>query len=251
MSFKYINEIATPENINELLTFIDLAAGANQETTNVFDISDKLRDSTQMQECIVWMKQDPATAAAIAERYMGADFNLQELIKMPQGSLGWTYARVMNALGYDPHFYRLRETTSDTDYIINRIRKTHDLHHILTGFSFDDFGENGVISVTVVQTGYPGWMLIDILTLLLYFFSGKDDLGIDVEFVFDLISAGIKMGRRAKPLFPVKWEEGFERPLEEWRKELNIQPITNGRFSWYSNPKLREAVGLEVVTVPD
>ncbi|MDJ0772915.1 MAG: Coq4 family protein [Mastigocoleus sp. MO_167.B18] len=250
MSFKYINEIATPENINELLTFIDLAAGANQETTNVFDISDKLRDSTQMQECIVWMKQDPATAAAIAERYMGADFNLQELIKMPQGSLGWTYARVMNALGYDPHFYRLRETTSDTDYIINRIRKTHDLHHILTGFSFDDFGENGVISVTVVQTGYPGWMLIDILTLLLYFFSGKDDLGIDVEFVFDLISAGIKMGRRAKPLFPVKWEEGFERPLEEWRKELNIQPITNGRFSWYSNPKLREAVGLEV-TVPD
>ncbi|MDJ0697603.1 Coq4 family protein [Mastigocoleus sp. MO_188.B34] len=250
MSFKYINEIATPENINELLTFIDLAAGANQETTNVFDISDKLRDSTQMQECIVWMKQDPATAAAIAERYMGADFDLQELIKMPQGSLGWTYARVMNALGYDPHFYRLRETTSDTDYIINRIRKTHDLHHILTGFSFDDFGENGVISVTVVQTGYPGWMLIDILTLLLYFFSGKDDLGIDVEFVFDLISAGIKMGRRAKPLFPVKWEEGFERPLEEWRKELNIQPITNGRFSWYSNPKLREAVGLEV-TVPD
>ncbi|MEO0970756.1 MAG: Coq4 family protein [Cyanobacteria bacterium J06639_18] len=250
MSFKYINEIATPENINELLTFIDLAAGANQETTNVFDISDKLRDSTQMQECIVWMKQYPATAAAIAERYMGADFDLQKLIKMPQGSLGWTYARVMNALGYDPHFYRLRETTSDTDYIINRIRKTHDLHHIFTGFSFDDFGENGVISVTVVQTGYPGWMLIDILTLLLYFFSGKDDLGIDVEFVFDLISAGIKMGRRAKPLFPVKWEEGFERPLEEWRKELNIQPITNGRFSWYSNPKLREAVGLEV-TVPD
>ena len=66
MSFKYINEIATQENINELLTFIDLVAGAGVDTNNVFDISDKLRDSSQMEECLAFMKQDPATGAMVA-----------------------------------------------------------------------------------------------------------------------------------------------------------------------------------------
>ena len=245
MSFKYINEIATQENINDLLTFIDLVAGSPIDTNNVFDISDKLRDSTQMEECLAYMKQDQATSAMLAERYMGPDFDLEKLSKMPEGSLGWTYAKVMKAINYKPDFYRLRSVESDADYIINRVRKTHDLHHILTGFSFDDFGENGVISVTVAQLAYPGFMLIDIISLMFSFFAGKDELGIDIEYLFDLISAGIKMGRKAKPLFPVKWEEVFERPLEELREELNIQPVTSGKYSWYSNPKIREAINIK------
>ena len=245
MSFNYINEIATQENINELLTFIDLVAGAGVDTNNVFDISDKLRDSTQMEECLAYMKQDQATSAMLVERYMGGDFDLEKLSKMPEGSLGWTYAKVMTAINYKPDFYRLRSVESDADYVINRVRKTHDLHHIMTGFSFDDFGENGVISVTVAQLAYPGFMLIDIISLMLSFFAGKDELGIDIEYLFDLISAGIKMGRKAKPLFPVKWEEVFERPLEELREELNIQPVTSGKYSWYSNPKIREAINIK------
>ena len=38
MGFKYINELATPENVQELLTFIDLAAGAGVDVNAVFDI---------------------------------------------------------------------------------------------------------------------------------------------------------------------------------------------------------------------
>lgn len=47
------------------------------------------------------------------------------------------------------------------------------------------------------------------------------------------------MGQSAKPLFPIKWEEGLERPLDEWREELNIQPVTDGPYSWYSHPALQ------------
>ena len=245
MGFKYINEIATSENINQLLTLIDRVAGANSDVNNVFDITDMLRDSPQMEQCLKWMKQDPATAKMIEEQYMGADYDLEAMLKMSKGSLGWTYAKVMTEINYDPKFYRLRETESDTDYVINRIRKTHDLHHILTGFSMDDYGEAGVISVTVAQTGYPGWMLIDLLSMLLNFFAGDNDLGIDVEYDFDTISTGIKMGRAAKPLFPVKWEECFELPLEQLRADLKIKPVTEGRWSWYSRPNLRAAVGLD------
>lgn len=249
MGFKYINEIATPDNINQLLTFIDHVAGAGTDVNEVFDISDLLRNSPQMERCLTWMREDAATAQMIEAQYLGPEYDLDKMLQMPEGSLGWTYARVMSALGYEPHFYRLRNIEKDADYVINRIRKTHDLHHILTGFSMDDFGEAGVLSVTVAQTGYPGWILINLLGLLLDFFGGPQDNGIDVEYDYDILSTGIKIGRDAKPLFPVKWEERFEQPLDDLRSEFNIQPVTEGQWSWYSRPQLRDAIALTEPTL--
>jgi ubiquinone biosynthesis protein Coq4 len=51
--------------------------------------------------------------------------------------------------------YRKREIRNDIDYITQRLRKTHDLHHILTGFSLGDCGEFGVISVSIDQIQHP------------------------------------------------------------------------------------------------
>jgi len=47
------------------------------------------------------------------------------------------------------------------------------------------------------------------------------------------------MAQECKPLFPVKFEEMLEKPLEV-RKELNITPLKEGP-SWYQYPKIKEA----------
>jgi ubiquinone biosynthesis protein Coq4 len=39
------------------------------------------------------------------------------------------------------------------------------------------------------------------------------------------IALGLQMGRAAKSLFAQKWEEAWEKPLEQWQAELNIQPL--------------------------
>lgn len=49
MGFKYIDALATPENLEELLKITDMVAGVGLETSNVFDIEDILRDSPLMQ----------------------------------------------------------------------------------------------------------------------------------------------------------------------------------------------------------
>jgi ubiquinone biosynthesis protein COQ4 len=79
---------------------------------------------------------------------------------------------------------------------------------------------------------------------LLAFMVNRAPEGIDspLEYKFDLISQGIRIARQAKPLFPVKFEEGLERPIDEWRAELNIVPVTEGPWSWYSRPYLRDAI---------
>ncbi len=244
MGFKYINALATPENVEKLVRLTDMVAGTKLETSNVFDIEDTLRDSPLMQKCLEKIHKDPASAKALEERYVGEEYDLKKMLEMPPHSLGWTYAKVLTALGYDPNFYRLREIESDVDYITHRVRKTHDLHHILTGFSFDDYGEMGVISVTVGQIGYPAFILISLLGSLLGYVTDAKRPGVDnpLEYNFDMVSAGIRMARQAKPLFPIKWEENLDRPLDELRSELDIQPVTTGLGSWYARPHLQEAI---------
>ncbi|MEO1803061.1 MAG: hypothetical protein AAFR62_22060 [Cyanobacteria bacterium J06629_2] len=37
-------------------------------------------------------------------------------------------------------------------------------------------------------------------------------------------------------------DSGYAKVMK--RTELNIEPVTTDKFSWYSNPKIREAIGL-------
>ena len=252
MSFRYIDSIITPENLKQFLELVDLAMGSGKDTNNVFDLSEKLHQSRPMQLCIKAIKSDPASAEFLKERYVGEPYNLETMLKMPKGSLGWTYATVLSTLGYDPQFYRTPDSVEDeATYITFRVYKTHDLHHILTGYSLDGMGEFGVINVTVGQTGYPGLLFIDLVSLLMTFLtndqlyseaSDATEKARTLKYQFELINAGIAMGQAAKPLFPVKWEEYFERPINEVRQEFNIHPVTEGIYSWYSNPKLKAAV---------
>lgn len=252
MGFRYINNLITPDNLNRFLELADLAAGAGKDTNNVFDLSDRLNVSRPMERCLEAIQLEPASAQLVAERYVGAPYDLESLLQLPPGSLGWTYAKVLSTLNYDPQFYRTPESfNSDAEYISYRVYRTHDIHHILTGFSLDGLGELGVVSVTAAQTGFPAFLFLDLLSLLTNFFSSeqlyREDLeptekGRTIKYTFELISKGIEIGQAAKPLFPVKWEEGFERPIAEWRQELNIIPVTEGIFSWYSRPELAAAV---------
>jgi ubiquinone biosynthesis protein Coq4 len=105
-------------------------------------------------------------------------------------------------------------------------------------------GEIGVIAINVSQFGYPAFMLIGLIGLTMACFPTLSKMPDTEKFlgglVFDPLSAGIKMGREAKQLFPIKFEEMLERPIQDVRKELNITPIRDGP-SWYQDVKLRDS----------
>ncbi|WP_392407614.1 Coq4 family protein [Chlorogloeopsis fritschii] len=252
MSYRYINSLASPENLNKFLELVDLAGGAGKNPKNVFQLGDKLSTGLQMQLCTQAIQKDPASAKMLEERYVGPPHDLKTLLAMPKGSLGWTYARVLSAIGYEP-FNLTVPTRFETDgaYINFRVFKTHDIHHVMTGYSLDTLGELGVISVFVGQIRYPAFLFLDLVSLLLGFFTSDKlydenmevtDLNTTLGYKFRLISDGIEIAQAAKPLFPIKWEEGFERPLEEWRQELNVKPVMEGPYSWYTNPKIKAAL---------
>jgi ubiquinone biosynthesis protein COQ4 len=87
-------------------------------------------------------------------------------------------------------------------------------------------------------------MLVDLIAVAAACFPGlakiPESEKLQSGLVFDTLSKGIKMGREAKPLFPVKFEEMVEKPIGELRNDLNITPIKEGP-SWYQYPNLKDA----------
>lgn len=77
----------------------------------------------------------------------------------------------MTTMGFQPHFYRHRSSLNDeSDYIRMNVRKTHDIHHSLSGFEMN-VGKIGVIAINVSQFGYPAFMLLDLVGLTMPVFQ--------------------------------------------------------------------------------
>ncbi len=59
--------------------------------------------------------------------------------------------------------------------------------------------------------------------VLRYLLKDPDDLGR----VLEGIAHGYRLGSAAKPFLAQKWEEGWDRPLAEWRDELDVRVPEN------------------------
>jgi ubiquinone biosynthesis protein Coq4 len=47
------------------------------------------------------------------------------------------------------------------------VLQTPDLHHILTGFSLDSFGEFGVVNLSVRQYNFPAFAFLNLSLMLM------------------------------------------------------------------------------------
>jgi ubiquinone biosynthesis protein COQ4 len=255
MGFRYLDQLASPENVQEFLQLVDMVAGAGQSPDNVFQLSHRLRGSKPMQLCRKRLAADGASEALIRERHLSGPYDLDALRALPKGTLGHTYATALAAMGYDINFFPapayFNNLESDADYINYRVYATHDIHHIISGFSLDNFGELGVISISVAQFSHPGLAFTDLISLLLTWLRGDTPEGQleswaeqarTASYAFRLISQGLEMGLHAKPLFPVIWEERMEQNLDELRAELGINAVSAAPFSWCNTPAIQEAL---------
>ncbi|AFY59320.1 Coq4 family protein [Synechococcus sp. PCC 6312] len=205
----------------------DLLKSMGANTDDVFDIEDNFRGSEQLRVCLDRVRAIPEAQAMMTERFIGPDIDLSALATLPAGTLGHTYATVLLTLGYDPNFYRKTDIQTDEDWLIMRLRKTHDIIHVVTGFG-PTGGELGVLAIQAVQIGYPMCVVLQVAGMGLGLKRQPDRLaGVTTQ-----IARGMAMALEAKPLIAQRWEEGWSKPIPQWRQELNItQPVIDEPFS--------------------
>ena len=106
----------------------------------------------------------------------------------------------------------------EVGFVAERGYQLHDLFHVLTGYDTSPFGEIRVVSFTVAQTPAPYPALTIALRLLQSTLYRPELIGP----MLDAVSEGWALGRKAKPLIEVHWEDYWDRPVLELRKEYDL-----------------------------
>jgi ubiquinone biosynthesis protein COQ4 len=188
------------------------------ELSSIADLIDNFLGSPQLAASVERFKGVPGGAEMLAQRYPPLQPDIDALRQLPPGTLGRRYADLILSLGYDPEFFRPRDISSDDRWLTQRIATTHDIHHVVAGFGTETAGENGVLAITAAQIGFPGYVLLTSAGQLAAFRFQPER--------FPLLSAaqahGHAIARMAQCLAAVKWEEGWEKPVRQWRQELGI-----------------------------
>jgi ubiquinone biosynthesis protein Coq4 len=125
---------------------------------------------------------------------------------------------LITSLGYDPEFFRPRPTTSEAQWLTQRIATTHDIHHVVCGFGTAASGESGVLAVTAAQIGFPAYVLLTSAGQLASFRFQIERF----EAISCAVSHGHAIARQASCLAAARWEEGWEKPVNQWRLELGL-----------------------------
>lgn len=165
------------------------------------------------------LRENPEIAALVAERYWGHWPSVAELVAMPAGSLGQAFGALLQQEGLTliPRPEGLDQLDDDDQYLQLRTRTCHDLWHLITGFPTTLPGEVALNGFGARQLRQPGPVLLLAADLL-----SRTHLSDTTPDLADAVSFGLRLGGVCAPVLAQRWEEGWERPLAEWRDQLGI-----------------------------
>ncbi len=142
--------------------------------------------------------------------------DLEMLAALPPGTFGYEYARHMqlNAL-------RPIEVSPELDNVARenvfalRYAITHDIFHVLLGFDTSYAGEIGVLAFAVAQNySFSQKVALWVATILYPLLAPGQ-----VREIFANRRAGLALGHQANFLLGYRFEEMWERPLSEVKRE--------------------------------
>lgn len=143
-----------------------------------------------------------------------AHVDYDALRRLPDGTLGREYARFLDDNGITPDaFEKLPEVGDErAAWLMLRMRQTHDLWHVLTGYTPDVWGEILLQVFTYAQTGAPSALVIAAFGALRW---GK----LRPAQVRELRRAW-QRGKATRFLPTVRWEALWATPVAELRASL-------------------------------
>jgi ubiquinone biosynthesis protein COQ4 len=136
------------------------------------------------------------------------------LERLPDGTLGREYARFLTDNGISPEPFEVLPDVGDerAAYAILRLRQTHDLWHVLTGYTPDVSGEVLLQAFTFAQLGLPSAFLLCALGTLRYLLFRRGH--------FPRLVRAYRRGKAARFLATFRWEEHWATPVAELRTAL-------------------------------
>ena len=151
--------------------------------------------------------------------------DLEKLIDYPKGSFGYEYAHHMKENHLKPFNVspELEEIAKHNVFALRYV-VTHDIFHVLLEFDTSYAGEIGVLAFAAEQNYSPLLKVSLAIAKVLYPVFAPWQL----KEIFANVRKGQELGKKAKFLLGVRFEEYWERPLSEVRAELGLttEPVS-------------------------
>jgi ubiquinone biosynthesis protein COQ4 len=204
--------------IRTLKAVLKLLRGSN-DVEAIYNIEDGLRNTRVMQFSVRYMLAQPGVAAIALSQYIAPRPYIEVLKFLPPGTFGREYAEFITKHGFDPNFYRkVGDLDNVTSYLLLRMRQSHDLWHVVTGFDVSVPGEIGLKAFELAQTRRPMAGALVAGAFIRCFFQNPNE----VNSLLSAIAKGYRTGLNAEPFLAQKWEEYWELPLDQLRAELGV-----------------------------
>ena len=213
-------QIKLGERLQSLKLLASLAAFLKNPDSldSVLAVGASLKDSPLSEQMIRHLLDNPTFAQLVNEGWRPQQIDLSALQTLPAGTLGRCYADQLISQGITPDTLIDPSPINDErDYIVHRLKETHDITHVLTGFGIDGVSELGLQGFNLAQNRSP-------LAVMLIFGGMLTALQNDEPLapMLRALAKGFQMGLDAELVIARKLEEGWDRPLNEWRLELRL-----------------------------
>jgi len=204
------------QRLKGISSFVNLVRDPNR-LGQVFQLSDAAVDPAVMRAMADHVSRTEVGRKALAERPR-LKIDLAALRALPAGTLGRAFAEHMIENGLDPAAIPMLPDHDELEFVRAHLYDTHDVWHVVTGFGTDVAGELGLQAF--YQAQLPGHLptailAAGLLNTLLYRFDDRDARMTE-------IARGWQLGKRAEPLFGVRWDKLWAQPLAEIRRDLGL-----------------------------
>lgn len=196
-----------------------------EDTEQVFHIIEALNGDQMLRFLESFSKTEKGQARLAERRYLAPMLDDHAWIEaLPEDSVGQAYLRFMRREGLSAQglveesekFYRAR--FDDTaEWFGNRLRDTHDLYHVLTGYGRDALGEAALLGFTYGQHKGRGLIFIS--------YMGSRNIRKAMPRHIDIMACyheGIRNGKAAGPIIQEDIIALMHEPLAAARERLNI-----------------------------
>lgn len=198
-----------------------------EDTGQVFKIVTALQGNS-MAKRMEMFRASPVGRQVLAEnrQLLATLCNREYLRSLPERSFGRIYLNFLETeglsaeglVGASQEAPQWEKRQAEFALFASRMRDSHDLHHVLTGYGRNPLGEISVLTFAYPHTRNRGIGFL----ILVGMFKFKKDLPRDIP-VFRAIWEAYRNGKKAAWLPGVDWEAMLKLPLEEVRRRLNIQ----------------------------
>ncbi len=156
------------------------------------------------------------------DQYRPPHYEVADLAKLPEQTLGGAYGRFMLAHGLQPDFYENVAPRHKMHFLRLRLRQTHDIWHVLSGFGTDEFGEVGLQGLYFAQVTNGQSALILTGAILKSIIHGRFQ---DLKLFIASFCEGFSMGQKSRNLLGVLWETHWRDDLASLRRASGIQAV--------------------------